>query len=72
MDIIVLKEEVSTLKHSTSKLNLNQINAHHEVNVLHEINLSREKELFNELEEIKYKYNELMDFVHNDEPKLYK
>ena len=48
------------------KLSIERKGGRDELNVLLEGKNRREDELFEELTQVKYKYNELMDLVHED------
>lgn len=60
------QEQVQSLSHRIDKYVLERGNKTSEVERVIKLKEIREKELFEELTQTKYKYNELMDFIHED------
>lgn len=54
------------MKHNNDKLLIERSGGNKETTMLLQAQRKREDELFEELTQVKYKYNELMDLVHED------
>ena len=66
MDLIVAKEQIQSLEHGLFKVGANRHSGDKELEKYSAMKHRREQELIEELRDIKYKYNELMDFLHED------
>ena len=66
MDLIVAKEQIQSLEHQLFKFEANRNSGSKEMEKYSAMRHRREQDLIDELREIKYKYNELMDFLHED------
>ena len=66
MNWMVAKEQIQSLEHKIYKSDSNKHSELSEAGKVHAMRTKREDELVAELQEIKYKYNELMDFLHED------
>lgn len=66
MDLMTAREEIQSLQHRLYKLDANKHSEIKELEKLSSLKGHREQELVEELREVKFKYNELMDFIHED------
>lgn len=66
MNLIVEKEQVQSLQHQLFKSSANKHNSENELQKFSVMKSKREQELVSELQSVKYKYNELMDFLHEN------
>ena len=66
MNLMTAKEEIQSLEHRVFKGEANKHSERKELVKYSEMKNSREEQLIEELREVKYKYNELMDFLHED------
>ena len=66
MDLMVAREELQSMEHKFHKLHANKHSEAKELQQYTTLKHQREQELEEELRQVKYKYNELMDFLHED------
>ena len=66
LTIMNAKEQIQSLEHRLYKWDANKHSKEIEVEKYEQMKQKREEELVNELREVRYKYNELMDFLHED------
>lgn len=66
MDLMTAREEIQSLQHRLYKFEASKHCEAKEMEKLSTLKGHREQELVEELREIKFKYNELMDFIHED------
>lgn len=66
MELICLQEEKQSLEHGFHKLQANKHSDVRELEKVTQLQSQREQELQQQLQEVKFKYNELMDFLHED------